>query len=497
MTTSAVHSWCDAVPTLALACSLAVLPSMTSPLAAQTYRGWIGTTLHFAEVRPLGLDTVPRSDVVTDASGRLLYEGNEVTCVAGDLCTGYLPLPESRTLAATQDVSLTFWGLGMQGLSVTTLLRGRLRTGGDLVWPRSDDEFDALLAYAQLQRGPLRVRAGRQEIRSGLGMSGFDGLSGSYEGVWFRGGVYAGRSLGRGLREPANEALRGLEDFFIDHGALLFGADATLRRFGAVVTARYQREIHADRSGLVSERASLDLSGAAPWLTVSGSVDYDFSFQQIGKAHVTLSAPLSEGRWLVELLGRRYVPYFDLSTIWGFFEPVSYTEAVARAGWSPSGRWGVRLSGGWRTYEDTGTPVVLEPLTERGWRVDGAVRWQPASVWAIDGRYELEWGSGGFLSAAEVGVRRSVGDRLAVSLALMTFQQIEEFRLGDGRAFGAGAAADYDFGGRFSLAGGASFLRHRDGGNVFTSPWNQSRAWTALSVEIGGDPGLARRGRGS
>jgi len=113
---------------------------------------------------------VARGDVVTDAEGRLLYGGYEVSCNAAELCTGLLPLDRERTFAGTQDASFTYWGLGVQGLSATALVRLRLDFGSDEVaWPRYQDEFEAMLAYAQLVRGPLRARAGRQEIRSGLG----------------------------------------------------------------------------------------------------------------------------------------------------------------------------------------------------------------------------------------------------------------------------------------------------------------------------------------
>ena len=44
----------------------------------------------------------------------------------------------------------------------------------------------------------------------------------------------------------------------------------------------------------------------------------------------------------------------------------------------------------------------------------------------------------------------------------------------------------------FSVVGGLSVVRHRDGGNVFTSPWNQTRVWSSLRVDLGRDPGLTR-----
>jgi hypothetical protein len=472
---------------------LAVALTLPTGAAAQSYRGWTSTSLQVIELRPLGADTVPRADVVTDASGRFLYNGNEVSCVLADVCTGYLPLAKDRTLAATQDLSLTLWGLGLEGLSVTTLLRARARAGGDLVWPRSDDELDALLAYAQLQRGPLRVRAGRLDVRSGLGFSAFDGGSASYALGSFRGELYGGRSLARGLREPQNEALRGLDGFLLDKSVLLVGASVAGRRWDTDLTTRYQREILSDRSSLVSERASLDFSTTLPRLRISGSIDYDFSFERAGKGHVTASAPFQEGRWLADLGLRRYVPYFDLSTLWGFFEPVSYSEVTARVGWSPGSELGAWVSGGVRSYGDTETTVILRPMRDRGWRANAGARWQPATDWVLDGRYELEWGPGGFLNGADVAARYGATDRLTVSASLLTFQQIEEYRLGEGRAFGGGAAADFAVNDRMSLAGGLSIIRHRDGGNVFTSPWNQGRAWSMLRVDLGGDPGLTRR----
>jgi len=472
----------------------ALLPA--TPAVAQSYRGWATTSLQAVELRPLGLDSVPRSEVLTDADGRYYYEGLEVTCVTDTVCTGYLPLPEERTLAATQDLGLTLWGLGVQGLSITTLVRVRAHAGSDLVWPRSDDEFDALFAYAQLERGPWRVRAGRLDLRSGLGFSGFDGGSASYALGSIMAEVYGGRSLARGLREPQNEAFRGLDNFLLDQGVLLIGGSVGGRVFDSEITGRYQREILSDRSSLVSERVSLDVTSSAfQRVRVDGSLDYDFSFQQFGKGHLTLSAPIGEGAWLVELSAQRYVPYFDLSTIWGIFEPVSYSEVLARVGWSPSSSLGTWVTGGWRTYGDTETTVIFEPMRDTGWRADASARWQPASDWVVDGRYELEWGPGGFLSSVDAAVRFSPTERLTTSLNAIAFQQIEEYRLGQGRGFGGGASADFAWRERIALSGGVSLIGHRDGGNAFTSPWNQGRAWTSLRFELGQDPGLANRRR--
>lgn len=478
------------LPLILLCAGLFASPRSTT---AQGIRGWVGTSVQMVDVRPLGLDTVSLADVIVTGDGRYLYQGQAVDCVRPDVCTGYIAMDKDRTVAATQDVSLTAWGFGVQGLSFTTLLRARAHAGGDFAWPRSGDAFDALLGYAQLLRGPFRIRAGRQEVRSGLGFPAFDGASVTYDRGMLQGQLYGGRSLARGLREPSNDALKGLGDYFIDESAYLFGAAVKARWSGTVLTTRYHREILSDRSSLVGERASLDFVSIFPRVRISGSADYDFSFQQVGKGHLTLSAPLDGGRWLIEITGRRYVPYFQLSTIWGYFNPVSYTEALLRVGWSPAKTLGVWASGGRRTYEDTNTEIIFDPLTDHGWRANAGARWQAAPDWSVNGSYRLEWGPGGFLNSGDVAVRYASSDRLSLSVSGMSFQQIDEFRVGEGRAFGGGLSFDLRVDGRTSLSGGMSILRHRDGGNVFTSPWNQSRGWTSLRVAVGEDPGLANR----
>ncbi|NJD19816.1 MAG: hypothetical protein FIA95_11115 [Gemmatimonadetes bacterium] len=463
-------------------------------LSGQGLRGWVGTTVQMVELRPFGQDTVGRYGVVTDSLGRMWDGTRQVSCFAGDFCTAYVPLEKDQLVAATQDVSFTAWGFGLEGLSFTALLRGRAHAGSDLLWPRSDDAFAAMLGYAQLQRGSYRFRLGRQEVRSGLGFPSFDGGSGTYATGTTQVEAYGGRSLARGLREPANEALKGIEDWFVDEGARLWGASLRKRVEGAVFTARYHREILADRSGLVGERGSVDVVTSIPHLRLTGSADYDFGRDRLGKSHLTVGLPLREGRVLVEATARRYVPYFQLSTIWGFFEPGSYSELELRGSWSAAATLGLWASGGRRSYGDTDTQV-LSPLTETGWRANAGARWQVRPGWTVDGSYRLEWGPGAFLSSGDVALRYTAWERLALSVTGTSFQQIEEFRVGDGRALGGGMSFDLKVTDRASFAGGMSMLRHRDGGSVFTSPWNQTRGWTSLRIDIGEDPGLANRRR--
>jgi hypothetical protein len=70
------------------------------------------------------------------------------------------------------------------------------------------------------------------------------------------------------------------------------------------------------------------------------------------------------------------------------------------------------------------------------------------------------------------------------------FQQIEEFRIGDGRVIGATLALDAELTRRVHLDAGGGAYRHRDGTRSSAFDWSQVRAWSSLRVEVGSDPAL-------
>jgi hypothetical protein len=239
----------------------------------------------------------------------------------------------------------------------------------------------------------------------------------------------------------------------------------------------------------------LDLALTTPEGRFVASADYDFGLQRAGKAEASWTRPFRDGRWLMSVGAIRYVPYFSLSTIWGFFEPVPYHGVQARGAWSVSSAFTVWAIAGWRTYGDTETETVLSPLVDDGKRGELGGRWAAGPEITLEGSYQLEWSAGAFLSSVDAAVRWSPSERLGIALDATTFQQVEEFRLGDGRGYGAGASADATLLGRLGLSGGISLLRHRTpGAGVGDSPWNQARAWTSVRVRVGEDPGLPNRG---
>lgn len=470
-----------------------------SVVGAQGLRGTATTTTRYVQLRPLQLDTVARDQVTQLPDGSLVYQGQPVNCLSNQACTFYRPANIAHAFAFTQDVGFTAWGLGMRGLSATVSLRARADLGGQFPWPRSEDNFDAMLAYLELNRRFYRVRLGRQQNLSELGFSGYDGASILVTPSIFTLEAYGGRSLARGLNEPANEALKGIEDFVVDQQVYLLGGAVGIEPTpGTSLEARYQREIYANGLALVSERASVvGRSDLLRPVQVDGAFDYDFAFGQVGKAHLTVGFPLGARRQLmVQLTGRRYLPYFDLSTIWGYFSPVAYREGELRVNWTASRTVNVWASGAWRRYGETNAPIILTPLKQETVRGSLGATVRPAAGWLLDGTYTQERGFGASLSSGDMAVRWRPTDRLSLTADGTAFQQIEEFRVGQGLVYGGGLSADLTVFRDVGLSGGMNVYRQTFKNTATAADWDQVRGWAGLRIGFGEDPGIRWRGRG-
>jgi hypothetical protein len=208
----------------ALVLTLALLPQVVS---AQGIRINGISTARYIEVRPLLLTTDPASTREP---------------------LGLVPL--------YQDLFVNAWGLG-QGIRLYAHVRGRAALGDAELWPQSDDAFDALAAYIEVDRPVGRVRLGRQWTSSHLAYYNFDGVTALWRPTrWFTGEVYGGWALAPGLNEfLTSDALAAVEPFAPDRRSNLLGAQVRFRagqRFNA--GAEYQREIRTDRAGLYGER---------------------------------------------------------------------------------------------------------------------------------------------------------------------------------------------------------------------------------------------------
>jgi hypothetical protein len=482
----------------AVALAMAIL--LPSSIEAQGVRGSARTQTRFIEMRPITRDSVSLSRVTQRPEGGLEFDGHPVFCV-DERCFYYRSLAVENAVALTQDVSFTAWGLGVQGLSVTSLLRTRARLAGDFVLPRSEDHFDAILAYAELNRERYRLRLGRQETLSYLGTPGFDGLDVLYTpNGRLRLGAFGGRSLGRGLYEPRSSALRALDDgrFLVDDQSALLGFEAGLddARLGSAVF-RYEREIFADRSALLSERMAVSArSTALRPLTLRGAAEYDFAFGRIGKAHATAELPFAGRRAAVEATLRRYVPFLELWTIWGFFDPVAFHEGELRASWSPAPALQAWASGAYRAYGETEAAIFGDPLRDEAWRGTAGANLRLTDRLALNGSYEIEGAVGAFLNSGTAVLGWQPTATVDVNLRAVAMQQLEEFRIGEGRLWGGGAGLGAELRPGLHLSGGLDVFRQTHVNRPGRTDWNQRRGWMMLQVDFGRDAG-ARRGAGS
>jgi len=481
---------------LLLLLAICLLPAT---LHAQGFRGTATTTTRYLELRPIVRDTVSLERVTELPDGTLVFEGRRVTCVTDLPCVFYRPGGVQSATFATQDVGLTAWGFGVTGLSSTVLLRARADLAGEFEWPQSDDAFDAVLAFAQYNRGIFRARVGRLQNLSGLGFTGYDGvnlLAEPLTNLEVEG--YAGRSLMRGTVEPRSEALRGVEEFAFDSagGALyLFGAAARWEPLtGTAFTARYQRELRGFRGALAAERASFDVAtDIARPVRFEAAVDYDVAFNRVGKAHVRAQAPLLQSRLFLDATARRYQPWFELYTIWGFFSPVAYHEAELRATWVPLRALRVWGTGAYRRYEDSNAPIILGGVERESRRGELGAEWLLNERITVDGSYRWEQGAGAFVSSGDATVQWSPLDRLSVYVNGTAFQQIEEFRVGEGAVLGFGGGAEAELLPRTRLLAGANLYRQNFENRSSAADWNQLRAFASLQIGFGEDPGAARR----
>lgn len=452
------------------------------------------TTLRFWQLRPLVRDTVPTDSVEEGFGGRPEFRGQALDCEPSGVCTRLAQGGTAAALGLTQDLSVTAWGLGVTGLSATALLRGRWDAAGDFALPRTDDPFDAILAYAEYVRGPVRARAGRLRALGGLGSSGYDGAEVRVDPwVSVSATAYGGWSLARGLEEPRDEILAGVDDFAPRRGAYLIGGSVAARPgAGSSVAVRYQREILSDRSALLSERASLDARVDAPLgLRVSGGADYDFAFGRVGKASLSVARTIPAARARVVATARRYVPYFELWTIWGFFSPVAYHEGELAAAWSPAGTAALTASAAYRRYGDADAPVVFDPLEEDALRLAASGAWSPDERWTLRGSYAWENGVGAFRSTGSLRAAWRATETVEVALRAAAYQQIREFRVGEGTVWSGGADGSWSIGHGAELTAGLDAYRQTFENRPSAFDWTQLRGWSAFTVRFGDEPGAA------
>lgn len=400
----------------------------------------------------------------------------------------------------TQDLNVNVWGFGT-GMRLYAEVRGRASAGDNSeIWPQSDDNFDVIAAYAELDRKHFRVRGGRQWKASPLGFYNYDGASLLIRPARaIRAELFGGWSLLAGESDDFGAAVVGaIEPFKDDEKRNIFGGQIQLHLAPRInMSALYQREVRADRAGLYSERVAGDASFGFGTATLLGGVETDLAADVINEARVQLSAPLF-ARITGSIEARRYRPYFDLWTIWGFFNPIGFKEALANARWSNStGTAALHIGGGVRSYDDDDGGVEFERLREDGWRAVADVSWTPKPVVTLSGAYRADIGFGASRSQGDISARLNIGERGHLSASALAFQSAHELQVREGTVYGFGTDAALKVSPTSKIGWSMAVYRHDNATPTDEIDWSQMRGSVWLEWTVGSNPDVPRIAQGA
>jgi hypothetical protein len=474
------------------AAMVSALLALGTTAAAQGVRVTGVTSLQGVDLRPLVEDSVPVGLATGTGPYRTLSDGRLVRCIEGEpVCRFRRSGARDLVAPVVQDLRAVAWGFG-QGLSLHAHVRARGSLGGsDPLWPRADDEFDAIEAFLEIDRGPTRARLGRQWVTSGLGVFNYDGGSIELRRGRYRIEALGCRSLVAGLNDPIDGSQHGsIDDLPPDEGAWLLGLSASgpLSTRGVVVAA-WQRVIREDRAALYSDRIAADATVRMFGIATDFSLTWDITGQQINDASVRLARSI-QPRTAVSLEARRHRPFFEAWTIWGAFSPVPFDEVRGVVDWrSVSGNLGVDLRAGRRRYGATDAGLESTPIRRVGWRAGIGSEWAPDARWLLYGDYDIDIGFGASRSDVAVGARWMPDEHRWLGVTASGLQHIYEFRVGTGRVAGLRVDAGSRITADLRVVADAALYAHRMAGESASPDWSQRRVSLRVEWTAGRDPG--------
>ncbi len=451
------------------------------------------SSMQGVDLRPLVEDSVPVGQTTGTGAFRTMADGRLVRCVGDEpYCRFRSSGDRAMATPVVQDLRAVAWGFG-QGISLQAHVRARGALGDSPSWPRSDDAFDAIEAWLEVDRGGVRTRLGRQWATGGLGVHNYDGASVLVRRGRARLEAFGGRSLVVGLNDPVTGAeLGAIDDLPPDEDGWLLGltAGAPLGTRG-VASATWQRVIRADRGALYSERVAADASVRLMGASIDGSLAWDLGERQFNDALLRVSRPVARSTSM-SLEARRHRPFFDAWTIWGAFSPVAFDELRATVGWrSADARWSVDARGARREYDDTDEGLESMPLESGGWRAGAGAEWIPRDQWLVYADYDIDIGFGASLNDMVAGARWMPDESRYLGIAASGLQHIYEFRVGTGRVTGLRVEGGTRLGTDVRLVADGAFYRHKLTQGAPSPDWSQRRFSLRLEWTVGRDPGAA------
>ncbi len=464
--------------------------ALAMPGGAQGYRLRLDTRMQGVSWRGVEFDSIPRTQAVPQTGGGFLTPGGHAATCEVEWCHFFRAGSAVRGLPVVTQADVTVWGFGITGLRVRANARYATDLGSSARWPGSEPALQLVEGYAEYARRQLTVQLGRQFLAGRLGGYGLDGgrIAWTAASSGIDAAVYGGWGLARGVALPATSpALNPLDDFQPRDRQMVGGAELGWTAGVADARAEYRREVDPAVDYFVSERVAASIA-VRPMRRVSitaGGI-YDLSFGQLGSADVAATWITPRATFTVG--GRRYLPFFDLWTIWGAFSPVPFHAWHAAASVSPMRGLVLRARGERYVFDDTETSTPLVDVEDRGWRASVGASWEPSTRWSVTAGHDAEFGPGSASRGFDATIHWMPIDQLTLGAHAATLRRPLEFRFSDATLAVYGASAEWQPGDRWRVGLSATRVtEQRDRPDAGAIDWDQLRVAARVTLFHGTD----------
>lgn len=471
---------------------IALLAVLIAPglLSAQGYRLRLDSRLQGISWRGIEPDSIPRAQATTQENGGFVSpDGYRLTCEQ-EWCHFFRAGAVVRGVPLVNVADLTLWGFGVPGLRLRLNARHGTDLGDVARWPGTEPELQLVEGYLEYSHEQVSVQAGRQFLASRLGAYGLDGARASWRppslGLDVSG--YAGWGLARGSVLPVTSpAVNPLDDFQPRDRQLAVGAEVGWNRAGASARLEYRREVDPAVDYFVSERAAGSFA-MRPLARVSltAGAAYDLAMAHWGSADATLSYMAPAVTFSIG--ARRYLPFFDLWTIWGAFSPVAFHAWHGAITATPIE--GLTLHGRGERYqfEESGAVSGLVQVEDRGWRVESGATWEPGTAWSIAVGHQAEFGPGASSLGYDARLTWRPQEQLAVVAHAATLRRPLELRFSDATLAIYGGEAEWRPSARWRLGVGVARVdEQHNRPDAAAIDWDQWRFSARITVLQGTD----------
>lgn len=457
---------------------------------AQGYRLRFDSRIQGVSWRGIAFDSLPAAEAVPQEGGGFeTPDGFAATCET-DWCHYLRAGPVLRGVPWVNSADLTLWGLGVAGLRLRANARHASDLGDVAQWPGSEPDLQLIEGYLEYTRHQFVVQAGRQFLVSRLGGYGLDGARASWRAgsSGLEVAAFAGWGLARGTVLPVTSPeMNPLDDFQPRDRQLAVGAEVGLRRGNVDLQLEYRREVDPAVDYFVSERAATSMTvRPMPRVSVLAGAAYDFSTQEFGSADASVAwmGPIAT----VTLGARRYLPFFDLWTIWGAFSPVAFHAWHGAATVTPITGLTLHIRGERYRFEGSGSLSGLVDTEDRGWRVETGGTWEPSPQWSVSVAHHSEFGPGASSLGYDARATWHPTPTLALTAHGATLRRPLELRFSDATLAVLGAEVDWQPTARWRIGVGATRVdEQRDRPDAAAMDWDQWRLSARITVLHGTD----------